>query len=113
MEYLGIRVSLGVKRLRKRLANHSKVNLSPTERVVYLGIKEKLTLTEGLLIKNMALKRRYKDGTIKYVSYKQDDDKTRIKRLEALLRELTQTLAEIVGYNDKPIAAASSYDCYK
>jgi hypothetical protein len=60
----------------------------------------------------MALKRRMHDGTIKYVTYKQDEDKQRIKRLEALLKEVTQTLADVMGYNDKPIAAASTYSCY-
>jgi hypothetical protein len=59
----------------------------------------------------MALKRRLRDGTIKYVTYKQDDKDTRIKRLESLLKELTETLAQISGY-DKPIAAASTYSCY-
>ena len=51
----------------------------------------------------MAIKRRMKDGTIKYVTFKQEEDKdTKIKRLEALLKEVTETLA---GY-DKPVAAA-------
>ena len=48
----------------------------------------------------MAIKRRMKDGTIKYVTFKQEEDKdTKIKRLEALLKEVTETLA---GY-DKPV----------
>jgi hypothetical protein len=59
----------------------------------------------------MALKRRMKDGTIKLVTFTEDKDQ-RIKRLEALLKELTETLAEVMGYNDKPIAAASTYSCY-
>jgi hypothetical protein len=58
----------------------------------------------------MALKRRMKDGTIKLVTFTEDKDQ-RIKRLEALLKELTETLAEVMGY-DKPIAAASTYSCY-
>lgn len=50
-----------------------------------------------------------KDGTIKYVTFKQEEDKdTKIKRLEALLKEVTETLA---GY-DKPVAAASTYTMY-
>jgi hypothetical protein len=60
----------------------------------------------------MALKRRNRDGTIKLVTYKQDEDKQRIKRLEALLKELTETLAQISGYDNKPIASASTYSCY-
>ena len=59
----------------------------------------------------MAIKRRMKDGTIKLVTFTEDKD-ARIKRLEALLKEVTETLAEVMGY-DKPIAAASTYDCYK
>jgi hypothetical protein len=59
----------------------------------------------------MAIKRRMKDGTIKYVTFKPEDKDLRIKRLEALLKELTETLAEVMGY-DKPIAAASTYSCY-
>ncbi len=53
-----------------------------------------------------------RDGTIKYVTFKPEDKDARIKRLEALLKEVTETLAEVMGY-DKPIAAASTYDCYK
>jgi hypothetical protein len=53
-----------------------------------------------------------KDGTIKYVTYKQEDKDARIKRLEALLKEVTETLSEVMGY-DKAVAAASTYDCYK
>jgi hypothetical protein len=60
----------------------------------------------------MALKRRMKDGTIKYVKFKPEDKDARIKRLEALLKEVTETLSEVVGY-DKPVAAVSTYDCYK
>ena len=60
----------------------------------------------------MALKRRNRDGTIKLVTYKQDEDKQRIKRLEALLKEVTESLAEVMGV-DKPVAAASTYSCYK
>jgi len=60
----------------------------------------------------MAIKRRMKDGTIKYVTFKQEDKDAKIKRLEALLKELTETLAEVMGY-DKAVAAASTYDCYK
>jgi len=59
----------------------------------------------------MAIKRRMKDGTIKYVTFKPEDKDLRIQRLEALLKELTETLAEVMGY-DKPIAAASTYSCY-
>jgi hypothetical protein len=61
----------------------------------------------------MAIKKRMRDGTIKYVTFKQEEDKdARIKRLEALLKEVTETLAEVTGY-DKPVAAASTYGCYK
>jgi hypothetical protein len=60
----------------------------------------------------MAIKRRMKDGTIKLVTYKQEDKDARIKRLEALLKEVTETLADVMGYNDKPIDAASTYSCY-
>ncbi len=57
----------------------------------------------------MAIKRRMKDGTIKYVTFKQEEDKdTKIKRLEALLKEVTETLA---GY-DKPVVLASTYTMY-
>jgi hypothetical protein len=59
----------------------------------------------------MALKKRMKDGTIKLVTFKQDEDKQRIKRLEALLKEMTDLLSQITGY-DKPIASASTYSCY-
>jgi UDP-glucose 6-dehydrogenase len=59
----------------------------------------------------MAIKRRMKDGTIKYVTFKPEDKDVRIKRLEALLKDLTETLTEVMGY-DKPIAAASTYSCY-
>jgi len=52
-----------------------------------------------------------KDGTIKYVTFKPEDKDVRIKRLEALLKDLTETLTEVMGY-DKPIAAASTYSCY-
>ena len=52
-----------------------------------------------------------KDGTIKLVTFDEDKD-ARIKRLEALLKQVTETLAEVIGY-DKPVAAASTYDCYK
>ena len=60
----------------------------------------------------MAIKRRMKDGTIKYVTFKPEDKDARIKRLEALLKEVTESLAEVMGV-DKPVAAASIYDCYK
>jgi hypothetical protein len=59
----------------------------------------------------MAIKKRNRDGSIKLVTFNEDKD-VRIKRLEALLKELTETLAEVMGYNDKPIAAASTYSCY-
>jgi hypothetical protein len=58
------------------------------------------------------IKKRIRDGTIKLVTYKQEDKDARIKRLESLLKEVTETLAEVIGY-DKPVAAASTYDCYK
>jgi t-SNARE complex subunit (syntaxin) len=60
----------------------------------------------------MAIKRRNRDGSIKLVTYKQDEDKQRIKRLEALLKEVTDLLASVTGYNDREIAPAESYDCY-
>jgi len=60
----------------------------------------------------MAIKRRMKDGTIKYVTFKPEDKDARIKRLEALLKEVTESLAEVMGV-DKPVAAASTYSCYK
>ena len=60
----------------------------------------------------MAIKRRMKDGTIKYVTFKPEDKDARIKRLEALLKEVTETLAEVMGV-DKPVAAASICDCCK
>jgi hypothetical protein len=60
----------------------------------------------------MAIKRRKLDGTIEHVTYKPEDKDARIKRLEALLKQVTETLAQVTGY-DKPIAAASTYDCYK
>jgi small-conductance mechanosensitive channel len=59
----------------------------------------------------MAIKRRLRDGTIKLVTFNEDKDQ-RIKRLEALLKELTETLAEVMGY-DKLVAGVSTYDCYK
>ena len=59
----------------------------------------------------MAIKRRMKDGTIKLVTFDEDKD-ARIKRLEALLKEVTETLAEVMGV-DKPVAAASICDCCK
>ena len=59
----------------------------------------------------MAIKRRMKDGTIKYVTFKPEDKDARIKRLEALLKEMTDLLSQITGY-DKPIASASTYSCY-
>jgi hypothetical protein len=46
----------------------------------------------------MAIKRRMKDGTIKLVTFTEDKDQ-RIKRLEALLKELTETLSEVMGYD--------------
>ena len=52
-----------------------------------------------------------RDGTIKYVTFTEDKD-ARIKRLEALLKEVTETLSEVMEY-DKAVAAASTYDCYK
>jgi hypothetical protein len=43
-----------------------------------------------------------------------NQDKERIKRLESLLKEVTEELGKVVGYDkDKPIAPCSSYDCYK
>jgi hypothetical protein len=60
----------------------------------------------------MAIKRRMKDGTIKYVTFKPEDKDAIIKRLEALLKEVTETLSEVMDY-DKAVAAASTYDCYK
>jgi hypothetical protein len=54
----------------------------------------------------MALKRRLKDTT------SIEEDKARIKRLESLLKEVTEELGKVVGYNDKEIAPRSSYDCY-
>ncbi len=61
----------------------------------------------------MAIKRRNRDGTIEYVTYKQEEDKdARIKRLTELVKELTDVLAELTGF-EKPVAAASTYDCYK
>jgi hypothetical protein len=59
----------------------------------------------------MAIKRRMKDGTIKLVTFDEDKD-ARIKRLEALLKQVTETLAEVMGY-DKLVAGVSTYDCYK
>jgi hypothetical protein len=59
----------------------------------------------------MALKRRLKDGSIKLVTFDESKD-ARIKRLEALLKEVTETLASVMGYNDKEIAPCSSYACY-
>jgi hypothetical protein len=59
----------------------------------------------------MALKRRMRDGTIKYVTFKQDDKDARIKRLESLLKEATDLLAQITNYTPE-IAPAESYDCY-
>jgi hypothetical protein len=60
----------------------------------------------------MAIKRRMRDGTIKYVTFKPEDKDARIKRLTDLVKELTDVLAEITGF-EKPVAAASTYDCYK
>jgi hypothetical protein len=51
-----------------------------------------------------------RDGTIKLVTF--NEDKERIKRLEALLKEMTDLLASVTGYNDKEIAPCSSYSCY-
>jgi hypothetical protein len=55
-----------------------------------------------------------RDGTIKLITYKheEEDKDLRIRRLEGLLKEVTDMLAQISGY-DKPVAAASTYDCYK
>jgi hypothetical protein len=58
------------------------------------------------------IKRRRLDGTIEYVKVKQEDKDARIKRLEALLKEVTEALAQLSGF-DKPVAAAATYDCYK
>jgi hypothetical protein len=61
----------------------------------------------------MAIKRRNRDGTIEYIRFKHEDDKdARIKRLVALVKELTAVLSELTGF-EKPVAAASTYDCYK
>ena len=58
-------------------------------------------------------RREIKNGIVKWVSTPIEEDKdARIKRLEALLKQVTETLAEVSGY-DKPVAAASTYDCYK
>jgi hypothetical protein len=38
-----------------------------------------------------------KDGTIKLVTFTEDKDQ-RIKRLEALLKEVTETLSEVIFY---------------
>jgi hypothetical protein len=74
--------------------------------------ESKRKMSERNEVRNMAIKRRMKDGTIKLVTFTEDKD-VKIRRLEALLKEVTQTLADVMGYNDKPIAAASTYDCYK
>jgi hypothetical protein len=55
----------------------------------------------------MAVKRRLKDSTIS-----EEDKDIRIKRLESLLKEVTEELGRVVGYKDKPVAAASTYSCY-
>jgi hypothetical protein len=57
----------------------------------------------------MAIRRRLKDGSIVNVTIENKDAK--IKRLESLLKEMTDLLAQITGF-DKPIAAASTYSCY-
>ena len=60
----------------------------------------------------MVIKKRMKDGSIKLVTFNEDKD-ARIKRLEALLKEVTEMLAQFSGYNDsKPIAASSTYSMY-
>jgi chemotaxis regulatin CheY-phosphate phosphatase CheZ len=54
-----------------------------------------------------------KNKSIKHITIQNNDrDRETIERLTNLVRELTETLAQIVGY-DKPISAASTYDCYK
>jgi hypothetical protein len=58
----------------------------------------------------MALKRRLRDGSFVNVTFENKDET--IKRLTSLVKELTDMLATVVGY-DKPVAAASTYDCYK
>jgi hypothetical protein len=82
----------------------------------------------------MALKRRMRDGTIKYITYKHEEDNQsdnkdkdldlEIKRLEAIIEILESKIkqletdkpkeesSDVMGYKDKPIAAASTYDCY-
>jgi hypothetical protein len=60
----------------------------------------------------MAIKRRMKDGTIKYVTFEPEDKDAKIKRLTDLVKELTDLLAQISGY-DREIAPAKSYDMYK
>jgi hypothetical protein len=47
----------------------------------------------------MAVKRRLKDSTIS-----EEDKDIRIKRLESLLKEVTEELGRVVGYKDKPVA---------
>jgi hypothetical protein len=59
----------------------------------------------------MALKRRLKDGTIKLVTYKQESKDVKIKRLTDLVKELTDLLAQISGY-DREIADVSTYAMY-
>lgn len=59
----------------------------------------------------MAIKRRNRDGTIEYVTFKQEDKDARIKRLTELVKELTDVLAELTGF-EKPVAAVSTYSCY-
>jgi hypothetical protein len=58
----------------------------------------------------MALKRRLKDGSFVNVRFENKDET--IRRLTDLVKELTEILAQITGF-DKPIADVSTYDCYK
>jgi len=63
----------------------------------------------------MAIKRRKLDGTIEHVTITSKDEiieSETIERLVALVRELTDMLARVTGYNHE-IAPCDSYDCYK
>jgi len=57
----------------------------------------------------MAIKKRMKDGSIVNVTIENKDET--IRRLADLLKEVTETLSEVLGY-DKAVAAASTYSCY-
>jgi hypothetical protein len=79
----------------------------------------------------MAIKKRMRDGTIKYVTFKHEehnqsdnnkDKDLEIKRLTALIEILESRIKQLE--TDKPkeespssdvmaVAAASTYDCYK